>query len=84
VYATQIDPYGCGCTECLTGEYVPLNRATAEQVFALLAGDISDATGETFTRTIVTTFYPSGASTESATVAGVHSGLTWTKPEERR
>ncbi|MGW3308243.1 hypothetical protein ACWDG9_16840 [Streptomyces sp. NPDC001073] len=35
-----IDPPGCGCTECMTGEYVPLNRATPDQVAALLNGTL--------------------------------------------
>jgi hypothetical protein len=42
---TQIDPYGCGCTECLTGEYVPLEQATDEQVVAMILGEIRNATG---------------------------------------
>jgi hypothetical protein len=40
-----IDPWNCGCTECLTGEYVPLRRATGEQVAALLRGEIGNNTG---------------------------------------
>jgi DNA-binding PadR family transcriptional regulator len=39
-----IDPYGCGCTECLTGEYVPLERATDAQLAAMLRGEIRDNT----------------------------------------
>ena len=27
-WPVAIDPAGCGCTECLTGQYVPLERAT--------------------------------------------------------
>jgi hypothetical protein len=42
---TQLDPYGCGCTECLTGESVPLNQATDEQVLAMILGEIGNATG---------------------------------------
>ena len=37
---TAIDPLGCGCTECITGEYVPLDRATPEQVLDMLTGGI--------------------------------------------
>lgn len=36
----QVDPPGCGCTECLIGQYVPLDRATSEQVIALLCGEL--------------------------------------------
>lgn len=36
-----IDPSGCGCTECLTGEYVPLDSATNEQIRLMLAGEIA-------------------------------------------
>jgi DNA-binding PadR family transcriptional regulator len=39
-----IDPYGCGCTECITGEYVPLERATDAQLAAMLRGEIRDNT----------------------------------------
>lgn len=40
-----IDPPFCGCTECMTGEYVPLNEATAEQMADMLAGKIRNNTG---------------------------------------
>ena len=40
-----IDPSGCNCTECLTGEYVPLDRATNAQIAKMLAGGIRDNTG---------------------------------------
>jgi hypothetical protein len=39
-----IDPAGCGCTECLTGEYVPLDQATDAQLAAMLRGEIRDNT----------------------------------------
>lgn len=41
-----IDPVGCGCTECLVGEYVPIERATSEQVLALAKGEIGDNTSQ--------------------------------------
>lgn len=40
----QVDPPGCGCTECLTGEYVPLDMATADQVRRMIDGELNDAT----------------------------------------
>lgn len=43
-----IDPSGCGCTECLTGEYKPLDRATDEDIQALLGGALRDHTDEHF------------------------------------
>lgn len=46
-----IDPTNCGCTECLVGDYVPLDRATTDQVQALFLGIISDHTSTTWTVT---------------------------------
>jgi len=43
-----IDPVGCGCTECLIGEYVPLECATADDVTALLTGQIADHSESTW------------------------------------
>lgn len=33
-----VDPWDCGCTECMIGEYVPLRQATDEQIADLFAG----------------------------------------------
>lgn len=33
-----IDPYDCGCTECIIGEYKPLSQATDDDIADLLAG----------------------------------------------
>lgn len=41
-----IDPPGCGCTECLTGEYIPLDRASDQQILDLFAGRLRDNTNE--------------------------------------
>jgi hypothetical protein len=46
--AIAIDPVGCGCTECLTGEYVPLDRATPKQVKKMIKGKLRDHTSEAF------------------------------------
>jgi hypothetical protein len=41
----RIDPERCGCDECWNDVSVPLDRATWQQVKAMLAGQIEDATG---------------------------------------
>lgn len=30
-YVLVVDPAGCGCTECIIGEYTPADRLTEEQ-----------------------------------------------------
>lgn len=40
-----IDPPNCGCTECLTGLYVPLDQATDEQLEMMRLGKINNNTG---------------------------------------
>lgn len=36
-----IDPPGCGCNECMTGEYIPLDSAYLDEVMeAVLTGEI--------------------------------------------
>jgi hypothetical protein len=44
----RIDPRDCGCTDCMSGWSVPLREATDDDVFAMLAGEIQDATSEEF------------------------------------
>ena len=39
-----IDPEGCGCTECIIGEYVPLEQVTSTEVARLLLGTIGNHT----------------------------------------
>ncbi|MFI7448123.1 hypothetical protein ACIBQX_11550 [Nonomuraea sp. NPDC049714] len=43
-----IDPWDCGCTECLTGEYKPLRMASASDIAALLCGELAGNTSATF------------------------------------
>lgn len=45
VWPRAIDPADCGCTECLTGEYVPLNQASREQILQLARGKLGNNTG---------------------------------------
>lgn len=40
-----LDPYDCGCTECITGLYVPLVNATIKQLKKAIKGKISNNTG---------------------------------------
>ena len=46
--ALAVDPSGCGCTECLIGEYVPSETwfalATPEDVKALLDSEVGNNT----------------------------------------
>lgn len=37
-----VDPWDCGCTECMIGEYVPLREATDEQIADLFAGRLNN------------------------------------------
>lgn len=41
----RIDPDGCACSDCLTGYSVPLDLATAEDLWRLVQGTASNATG---------------------------------------
>jgi hypothetical protein len=44
-----IDPYDCGCTECITGEHVPLVDATDAQIARLITGQLMNNTGVNLT-----------------------------------
>ena len=48
-----IDPAGCGCTDCIVGEAVPLDRATAHQIKQLLAGKLISRIGSDTTITFM-------------------------------
>lgn len=42
-----IDPYMCGCTECITGEYVPLENAARKHLKRVKSGKARNNTGLT-------------------------------------
>lgn len=64
----RIDPPECGCTDCLTGYSVPLDRATVLEVDRMLAGVYQNATGykdEDFhVRETITITWPGGQVSE--------------------
>ena len=47
IWPLGIDPPNCACTECLTGEYVPLASASTQIVQDMLAGYVRNNTGVT-------------------------------------
>lgn len=62
----QIDPPGCGCTECLVGEYVPLDQATEHDIMAMAAGVVSNASGFPLTAQVTYRLGDRSASTPPA------------------
>ena len=40
-----IDPPGCGCTECITGLYRPIDQANNEELIAMILGEIPNHSG---------------------------------------
>jgi len=60
----QLDPVGCGCTECLIGLYKPLDSASHAEVRAMLDGALGNATSEKFR-------YADGK------IVAKYSGLEW-------
>lgn len=53
---SAIDPWDCGCTECITGEYVSLRNATDENVADLIAGRIANHLNTGTTLKVVMTY----------------------------
>lgn len=66
-----IDPPTCGCTECITGEYIPLISATARHITDMLAGRMANNTGLTFTISATGRFDPTPPQPFSLTQADV-------------
>lgn len=72
----RIDPGHCGCTDCLTGWSVPLERANWLEIKRMLKGKVMDATSHVFEvkKTRVTS-----ASGERVEVTSIYnSNMTWT------
>jgi hypothetical protein len=41
----SVDPPGCGCTGCLTGESKPINECTRDEIEFMLAGNLVNNSG---------------------------------------
>lgn len=41
----RIDPRGCGCTNCIVGDSVPMDQAGTLDLFNMINGQIHNATG---------------------------------------
>ncbi|MEV6957220.1 hypothetical protein [Streptomyces sp. NPDC051183] len=53
-----VDPPGCACTECVTGQHVPLDQATPHDMAALLGGRLRNNTGAALRVTVVYALSP--------------------------
>lgn len=40
-----IDPPGCGCTECITGIYRPIDQANDDELIAMILDEIPNHSG---------------------------------------
>lgn len=81
-----VDPWGCGCTECIVGEYVPLRYATEGNIADLLAGRLANHLNDGTELEITTTHRVDGIGkgktiqVRSVTVTYVHhdgQSRTW-------
>ena len=56
-----VDPTGCGCTECIIGEYVPQEiweeKATAADLAAVLTGEVSNHTSQSLLYLVITNVF---------------------------
>lgn len=69
-----VDPWDCGCTECITGEYVALRYATDENIADLLAGRLRNNLNSGTELAVMTTYETenNGLRIKSVQVAYVH------------
>lgn len=75
---TFVDPIGCGCTDCLIGDSVPLDSASDAQITDLFAGRLHDRSSATFRVTVVLTVTPGAPSATSFESVRVQCGdLDW-------
>lgn len=51
-----VDPWDCGCMECITGEYVALRYATDENIADLLAGRLANHLNDGTELDVTTTY----------------------------
>jgi len=63
-----VDPYNCGCTECIIGEYVNENvwvkNATAADVAAVLSGDVRNNTYSSLFDLVFTSSFSDSSATD--------------------
>lgn len=63
-----VDPTGCGCTECIIGEYVQYDiwekKATAADVAAFLTGDVRNNTYDSTLEIILRSWFDEESANE--------------------
>lgn len=74
----QIDPPGCGCTECQIGLYVPLDQATVHHIRRLFRAELSNATSRAFTYIMTVEDALSDNPETTITVKAEHYDREWT------
>lgn len=76
-----VDPIGCGCTECITGLYIPLDQIDDEMLVGLLNGEMANNTSITFTVTKSCSLVP-GETPELIWVKVTGGGYIWNPSPE--
>jgi len=63
-----VDPMGCGCTECIIGEYVPQGqwgaKANAADLAAVLRGDVRNNTYDSLYELVIGNSYSTLSASE--------------------